>query len=189
MNWRGCHFYRSYSMCSFRFDFIDDELTHHNPSRRIHDRQYKHVYRRYPSNIVADKCLPLRRRPTSTNCIPMRAKQLVTTYLKNKHEPCLVKSVINWSLSVSDGSSMVLLDTNRSLADVRAVCEQYEDVGMLMNPSTIVQHNFSRNIPEFNVSKELNKYLSCGGQFCRQTCKFRHRRSYKFLSQPHLVIA
>ena len=90
---------------------------------------------------------------------------------------------------MSDGSSMVLLDTNRSLADVRAACEQYEDVGMLMNPSTIVQHNFSRNIPEFNVSKELNKYLSCGGQFCRQTCKFRHRRSYKFLSQPHLVIA
>ena len=81
---------------------------------------------------------------------------------------------------------MVLLDANRSFADVRAVCEQYEDVGLLMNPSTIVQHNFSRNISEFNVSTELNMYLSCGGQHIRQTCKFRHRRRYKFLSQPHL---
>ena len=156
--------------------------------RRIHERWYTRVWRRYPSNIVAEKCLPLRRRQTSTNCMPMRTNQLVITYLKNKREPCLVKSVINCSLSVSDGSSIVLLDTNRSLADVCAACDQYEDVELLMNPSTIFQHNFSRNIPEFNVSKELNKYLFCGGQFCRQTCKFRHRRSYKFLSQPHLVI-
>ena len=29
---------------------------------------------------------------------------------------------------MSDGSSMVLLDANRSLADVRAVYEQYGDV-------------------------------------------------------------
>ena len=73
---------------------------------------------------------------------------------------------------MSDGSSMVLLDANRSLADVRAVCEQYEDVGMLMNPSTIVQHNFSRNIPHFNVSMKLNKYLSCEDSFVHRLANF-----------------
>ena len=87
---------------------------------------------------------------------------------------------------------MVLLDANRSLADVRAVCEQYEDVGMLMNPSTIVQHNFSRN-----VSTELNRYLSCGGQHIRQTLQilalteiqvFKSATSIQCLSIPELTI-
>ena len=73
---------------------------------------------------------------------------------------------------MSDGSSMVLLDANRSLADVRVVYEQYGDVKMLMDPSTIDQNNFSRNIPEFNINTKLNKYLSCGDNMFSRLANF-----------------